>query len=117
VGGVWLRLGAAFRVPVDRALSCMSPAHNARILLRIAEKQANPREYLSALMESKFLASSAQGGAQITGTTVNGKSLTLSPIKGMSDADISHAASIALDFLERGLRHIPSVTYPLQRNF
>ena len=70
----------------------MSPAHHARILLRLAEKQTNPREYLENLMVNKYAESTAQGGAQSTGTTVNGKTLTLSPIKGMSVAEVAQAA-------------------------
>lgn len=95
----------------------MSPAQHAKILLRIAEKQANPRQYLEDLVVNKYGASSNQGGAQITGTTVNGKSLTLTPIAGMSDAQVAQAAALALDFLEAGIRHIATVTYPIQRAY
>lgn len=82
----------------------------ANILLRQANKTQNARQYLDDLLVAKFNTMSAQGGV-ITGTTVNGKSLTLQVLPGSSTRDIMVAAQLALSALERGLTVVPRQTY------
>jgi hypothetical protein len=86
-----------------------------RILVKILLRQANaqspedPAGWLTALQLAKWNAVNAQNG-QITGTMVNGKSVTLSVSGAFSLADILNASEIALQCVEQGLSSLPSRT-------
>lgn len=86
----------------------------ANVLLRQAEKTANPRQYLDDLITSKVTTASAQGGVIIS-TTVNGKSVTFQAISGTTIADFMAAGLMAIEALECGLGRVPSVTYGVTR--
>lgn len=86
----------------------------ANILLRQAEKTANPRAYLDELITAKFTTVNAQNG-QIIGTTVNGKTVTLQALPGAKLTDVMQAADLALGALEAGLHRVPSTTQFLRR--
>jgi hypothetical protein len=86
----------------------------ANIILRQAEKQQNPRQYLDDLIASKLTTVSGQGGAIIS-TTVNGKSVTFQAIPGTTIADYLNAAMLALQALECGLTRVPSTTWAVMR--
>lgn len=86
----------------------------ANVLLRQAEKTGNARAYLDEIITAKLSDISAQGG-QIVGTTVNGKTLTLQSLPGMSTRDYMAAAELALGCLERGLNRVPRQTTVLFR--
>ena len=86
----------------------------ANILIRQANKTENPRQYLEDVITAKLTASSAQGGV-IIGTTVNGKSLTLQALPGVSTRDIMVAAELALSALENGLKIVPRQTFTVIR--
>lgn len=96
-------------VIVDRADVGMI-VMTANILLRQANKTQNARTYLDDIITAKFDTLSAQGGV-ITGTTVNGKSLTLQALPGVSTRDVMVAAQLALSALECGLTVVPRQTY------
>lgn len=86
----------------------------ANSLIRRAKKEANPRAYLEDILDVKLTAVMTQGGA-ITGTTVNGKTLTLQVIPGASIADVMTAAELALSSLEAGLDKVPRQTLAVIR--
>ncbi len=86
----------------------------ANALLRQAEKQQNPRQYLDDILASKLTAISGQGGV-IIGTTVNGKSATFQAMPGTTVADFMSAALLALQALECGLHSVPASTYAVLR--
>lgn len=81
----------------------------ANVLLRQAEKTANPRAYLDDLITTSWTSVNARNG-QIIGTTVNGKTVTLQALPGARLTDIMAAADLALGCLERGLTRVPSTT-------
>lgn len=74
------------------------------ILIRLA--RANnaeaPTAWLASLQSAKWDAANAQNG-QITGTMVNGKSVTISAAGGFSIADLMVATELALQIIEQGL--------------
>ena len=82
----------------------------ANVLIRQANKTANPRDYLDSLITSKLTSASAQGGV-ITSTSVNGKSVTFQAVPGTTVADFMNAAELALSALEAGLTRVPRQTY------
>ncbi len=86
----------------------------ANILLRQARKQDNPRQYLDDIISANLTTVRNQGGV-ITGTTVNGKSLTLQVLPGASIRDVMVAAQYALSCAEQGLDCVPSQTYTVLR--
>ncbi len=86
----------------------------ANILIRQANKTENPRAYLDDLLTAKLTAVITQGGA-ITGTTVNGKTLTLQLLPGASVRDVMAAAELALSSLEAGLGKVPRQTLAVIR--
>jgi hypothetical protein len=79
-----------------------------RLLVAILLRQANtnsptdPTLWLNALQSTKWDAANTQNG-QITGTMVNGKSVTISTAGGFSIADLMVATELALQILEQGL--------------
>lgn len=86
----------------------------ANALLRQAEKQQNPRQYLDDLLAAKLTTASGQGGVIIS-TTVNGKSVTFQAVPGTTIADFMSAALMALQALECGLSSVPSTTWAVTR--
>ncbi len=74
------------------------------LLLRqaIRKNQANPRDWLLELQDTKWASVSAQNG-QIIGTSVNGKTVQLQALPGTSIADLLQATELALQTLEAGL--------------
>jgi hypothetical protein len=74
-----------------------------RVLLRQAliAQPINPRSWLVALQTSQYTALSASGG-DITGTSVNGKSVSLSIPANFSKKDLLDATEICIQFLDRG---------------
>lgn len=79
------------------------------ILLRQARaaNAANPRDWLIALQTSHWTTTNTQGG-QITSSSVNGKSVSLTVLPGMSTAHILAATEMAIKALEMGLTHYPT---------
>jgi hypothetical protein len=75
-----------------------------QILIRraIANQPSNPREWLLDLQATKWTTVNAQNG-QITGTSVNGKSVTLLAMPGISLPDLFQATELALQTIEAGL--------------
>jgi hypothetical protein len=86
----------------------------ANILLRQAQKQQNPRQYLDDLISTQLASLAAQGGI-ITSTTVNGKSVTLQSLPGANLRDQMAAADLALSALESGLSIVPRQTLTVLR--
>lgn len=86
----------------------------ANILIRQANKTANPQAYLDELITSKVTTASSQGGVIIS-STVNGKSVTFQAMPGTTIADFMSAALLALQALECGLSSVPSTTYGVTR--
>lgn len=86
----------------------------ANILLRQAEKTENARQYLDDIITSKLSIVDTQSG-QIVATTVNGKSMTLQTLPGMTIAHYLAAAELALGTLERGLPRVSRSTYVVIR--
>lgn len=86
----------------------------ANVLLRQANKTANPQAYLDELITSKVTTASSQGGVIIS-STVNGKSVTFQAMPGTTIADFMSAALLALEALECGLSRVPSTTYGVTR--
>lgn len=86
-----------------------------RILVNILIRQANlnnaadPSAWLAELQTAKFTALSNQNG-QISGTMVNGKSVTIQALPGCSIADLIAATELALNVLAAGLDAAPSRT-------
>jgi hypothetical protein len=85
------------------------------ILIRQANRNApdDPAGWLESLQATKWANLNAQNG-QITGTSVNGKSVYLSTPPGASLADILTAAELALQCVERGLSGPPGKTQARQ---
>lgn len=81
------------------------------VLLRQANTNApgQPEVWLESLQTTKWNAISAQNG-QITGTSVNGKSVTLAALPGCSIADILMATELAIRVCELGLENAPGRT-------
>jgi len=79
-----------------------------KLLVAVLMRQANnnspgdPATWLEALQVTKWTSVNAQNG-QITGTSVNGKSVYLSTAPGCSIADLLMATELALQLCERGL--------------
>lgn len=86
----------------------------ANILIRQANKTQNARQYLDDIITANLTTVRNQGGV-ITGTTVNGKSLTLQVLPGASIRDVMMAAELALSSLEQGLKTVPRQTYTVLR--
>ena len=86
----------------------------ANALIRVAQTQTAPRQYLLDLIASKVGSITSLNG-QITSTTVNGKSMTLQAVKGASVSEVLDAAQLALSCLECGLNRVPSSTYAVVR--
>lgn len=86
----------------------------ANIMLRQAEKTANARQYVDDLITSTFSTIGAQGG-MIIGTSVNGKTMTLQALPGMTQAHYVAAAELALSSLEAGLTRVPRTSYAISR--
>jgi hypothetical protein len=86
-----------------------------KLLVSVLLRQANnnspgqPNVWLEALQLTKWTSLNAQNG-QITGTSVNGKSVYLSTPPGCSIADLMAATEIALQICERGLSGPPGTT-------
>lgn len=86
-----------------------------KLLVAVLMRQANanspddPAAWLAALQTTKWSSTNAQNG-QITGTSVNGKSVYLSTAPGCSMADILMATELALQLCERGLTGPPGKT-------
>lgn len=74
------------------------------VLLRQAKNNSpgDPVSWLETLQTSKWTDVNAQNG-QITGTSVNGKTVSIATLPGCSIADLLMATEIALQTLERGL--------------
>ena len=93
----------------------MSPRALANVLIRIANAESDdPQAWLIALLTSKYGEASSSNG-QIVGTSVNGKSVSIQMIPGVSVADYMSAANLALAALERGLSGVPASTQALMR--
>lgn len=79
-----------------------------RILVAILIRQANasspgaPATWLASLQSTKWDAANAQNG-QVTGTMVNGKSVTITAAGAFSLADLLTATELALQIIEQGL--------------
>lgn len=86
-----------------------------KLLVSVLLRQANnnspgePQVWLEALQLTKWTSVNAQNG-QITGTSVNGKSVYLSVRPGCSIADLLMATELALQICERGLAGAPGKT-------
>ncbi len=86
-----------------------------RILVNILIRQAkannesDPAQWLADLQASKWGALNSQTG-QITGTTVNGKSVTIQAMPGCSLGDILAASELAIGIINAGLESAPSRT-------
>jgi predicted GTPase len=86
----------------------------ANALLRVAQTQTSPRQYLLDLITSKVSSITTLNG-QITSTTVNGKSSTIQAVRGASITEVMESAQLALSCLESGLTYVPSQTYAVVR--
>lgn len=79
-----------------------------RLLVAVLLRQARanspgqPEVWLLALQSTKWTAVNAQNG-QITGTSVNGKSVYITGVPGCSLADTMMATELALQICEAGL--------------
>jgi hypothetical protein len=86
-----------------------------KLLVAVLMRQANaqspgePQTWLEALQLTKWDSVNAQNG-QITGTSVNGKSVYLTTLPGCSIADILMATELALQLIERGHSGPPGKT-------
>jgi hypothetical protein len=83
-------------------------AGNFRLLvssiLRVANQNANPQQYLQTLASGSFTNISTRGGAQIISVSVNGKTTSLQvPAGGWTEADLLSATEYALQVLESGM--------------
>jgi len=74
------------------------------VLLRqaVRNNQANPRNWLLDLQDTKWSSVNTQNG-QIIGTSVNGKTVQLQALPGTTLADLLYATELALQTLEAGL--------------
>lgn len=81
------------------------------VLLRQAKKNApgQPERWLADLQSTKWEGINKSNG-QITGTSVNGKSVYVAAVPGASVADLLMATEIALRCVELGLEGPPAVT-------
>lgn len=81
------------------------------VLMRQAETNSpgDPATWLQSLQSTKWSSLNAQNG-QITGTSVNGKSVYLAALPGCSIADILMATELAIQLCERGLSGPPGKT-------
>ena len=75
-----------------------------QILLRRAreENQADPRQWLLDLQTTQWTNVNTQNG-QIVGTNVNGKSVQLQALPGITLADLFGATELAIQCLEAGM--------------
>lgn len=80
-----------------------------QILIRraIAAQPANPRGWLMDLQATKWTSVNTHNG-QIIGTSVNGKSVNLQALPGITLADLLTATELALQTVEAGLTSPPS---------
>ena len=81
------------------------------VLMRQAEinSPGDPMTWLQSLQTTKWGNLNTQNG-QITGTSVNGKSVYISAVPGCSLGDILMATELALQLCERGLSGPPGKT-------
>ena len=74
-----------------------------------AQSPEDPVAWLQALQRAKWDSVNAQNG-QITGTSVNGKSVYMTTLPGCSIADTLFASQYALRLIERGHSGPPGKT-------
>ena len=82
------------------------------VLIRQARKnqESDPVGWLTDLQATKWEGVNAQNG-QITGTSVNGKSVYIAALPGCSIADLLMATELAIQTLENGFIAPPGVTH------
>jgi hypothetical protein len=82
-----------------------------KILIRQARRNnsGNPVLWLEDLQAAKWTDLNTQNG-QITGTSVNGKSVNLQVLPGVSLADVMGATELAIETINAGLDAYPSTS-------